>query len=481
MGTMKRKDLPMWAKTGHGKPVTRRDFLAHGIIPFAASALVPGALGLLSGLPINAMADQCAAGAANMATFITVNLSGGASLASNFVPRDMNGQLLPSYSKMGLGTMGNNLPIATEFGVPAFSGMYQGALISGMLTGIRASADASTLGGTAFVGVCIKSQDDSAGNSFDASGMVYRAGKVGSTLPNLGTGQTVTGIRQAAATVAPPPPLIVGSFNDIANSIGYTGALRNSLTTNQKISLTKLVASLSGSQVRKLASINSAAGVQDLVNCAGIKNPSLISAGANLVDPLTNGDGSAVSPIWNGFNASTAANNQDRVLGSMVYNALNGNAGTVSIDLGGYDYHDNTRTTGFNMDKQAGMVIGKILQTAKAMGKPVFVYVTSDGSVVSLETSTPDSPWASDRGTAGAALMFVYHPSGRPQTSGFQIGQFTTGQVVDESYVIGSNPELAAQAVFANYLQFNKSLGLFGSIVGRSALTDGVNGVVKLV
>jgi hypothetical protein len=316
----------------------------------------------------------------------------------------------------------------------------------------------------------------------DAAGMVFKAGCVGSYLPNLGTAQTVTGTFAAAATVTPPPPLIVGNFNDLANSIGFTAALKSALNTNQKVALTKLVRGLSNAQSRKLASINSAAQVQDLINCAGIRNSSLISVGANAIDPLQNADGAGIAPIWGDFTSSTAVSNQGRVFGTMIYNALSGKAGTVNLSLGGFDYHDGTRTTGYEMDQKAGQVIGRILQSAKVMGKPVFIYVHSDGSTGTANSAGLDSTFTSDRGIAGGAMIFAYHPSGRPATSGFQIGQYLSGQVVDESHVIGSNPEVAAQTVFANYLQFNKAIDLFDGVVGRSPISGtAMNGVLKIV
>ncbi|MES2964999.1 MAG: hypothetical protein V4760_14030, partial [Bdellovibrionota bacterium] len=44
----KRKDIPMWAMSGHAKPVTRREFLHAGLIPFAAYAVAPSLSVLLN-------------------------------------------------------------------------------------------------------------------------------------------------------------------------------------------------------------------------------------------------------------------------------------------------------------------------------------------------------------------------------------------------------------------------------------------------
>jgi hypothetical protein len=155
----------------------------------------------------------------------------------------------------------------------------------------------------------------------------------------------------------------------------------------------------------------------------------------------------------------------------MVYNALLGQSGTVNLQMGGFDYHNNTRNTGDQRDQAAGANIGRILDTARILGKKVFLYVTSDGSVVSDENAVPgQGTWTSDRGDAGLAMIFIYDPAGRPATSGYQIGNFTNGQVADPSTPVGASPDLAAQAVFANYLQLNKRMDLFDRIVPRGAL-----------
>lgn len=446
MGKFNLKPVPMWAKLGHGRPTTRREFLAAGIIPFAARALVPGALGLLAS-PLKAAAE-CAVVGAGTVPFVTLNMSGGAGLSSNYMPLDVGGQPLASYSKMGNGS-GANIPNRiTEFGNPHFSANSQ------FIVGVRSTASQAARDRTAFIAGCVQSRDDSAENAFDASGLVYKSGLVGAILPNMGTRGTPTGIGMKPATISPPPPLIVNSFTTVANSIGYTATLRNSLTTDQRNKVAKLASSLSGSQARKLASVNSAAHVQSLVECAGIKNVGLIANGASAIDPLADSQyGAAIGSLY-GINSGTAANNEQRVFSTMVYNALNGSAGTVNLDRGGYDYHDGSRTLGDRKDRETGEAIGRILEMAHIMQKPVFIYVTSDGAVASTDSASAGSNWVSDRGGAGMFFMLMYQPSGRPKTTAPQIGHYTSGQLADESTPIGSSPERAAHAALANYLKF---------------------------
>lgn len=475
MGKMTKKEMPMWAKTGHRKPTTRREFLAAGLIPFTANMLMPGLVGLLAS-PMRAFAAEpnCPDTAGVLPSFVTINLSGGAGLSGNFIPRDAGGQLLPSYTKIGGGTSGN-IQLAPDLAVgnqPGPFGANVGAngSTAGFLLGLRAGAP-TALANTSVVGVCVQSRDDAADNAFDASGMVYKAGLVGSMLPNMGTANTPTGIQQQAALVSPPTPLVVRSVNDIANSIGYTAALRN-LTADQRLKVARLVSSLSNSQAAKLNAMPATAQVQSLVQCAGIRNQELMSA--NGAPPLP----ATVAAAF----GNPAANNQQNVYANMVYNSLAGNGGVVNINLGGYDYHDGSRTTGDNMDTQAGTLVGRVLESAKAMNKKIFVYVTSDGATTSNDSNTPGAAWVSDRGTGGLAMFFLFDPAARPVTNGLQIGNYTAGQVANDGTFVGSEPAQAAQAVFANYMKFAGRMDLFEKVIPSSAPLSGavLNGVLRV-
>jgi hypothetical protein len=456
MGTMKKKEMPMWAKTGHQKPVTRREFLAAGLIPFAASVMLPSTLSLLAA-PAEAWAEgvACPLGSV-LPALVTINCYGGGAMGSNYIPRDKNMALLSKYDKMGFPTPLNEGDMVTQFGINRFH------KDCGFIAGLNATGGAinEALAKSSFVGMCVQSADDTMANKFDISGLAYRAGLVGSIVPNLGTVGvgTGTGIRQTPSTLAPPPPLIVGSFNDLANATGYTRALKDKLGNTEqgnklRQSLSKLVSNLSTSQTRRLASMNNAAQFKTLVDCATNKNISLIAAGASVMDPL--GDaayGASLGAIF-GVNSGTSLSNVNRVNLSMVYGALLGYTGSVNIELGGFDYHDGTRSTGDALDAKLGRLVGCILLSAHTMNKPVFIYVTSDGAVGSTPGQTA---WVADRGNAGLSYLIMYDPAGRRETGNAQVGHFNdgNGQAAEEGTPVGADPERAGQAAFANYCRF---------------------------
>jgi len=469
-----KKDIPLWAATGHSKPITRRDFLSAGLLPFAATMFVPNWLSLVLGQYANAADGANCPLPESMIPFVTLNLAGGAAMSSNYLPMNSSREPISSYSKMGLGN--NQVPIEREFGNVPFAGMDNGALLSKMLEGIRQQAVAATLAKTAFVAVPCDSQNDTASNKFDISGAVTKAGLIGTALPNLGQVNNRTGIRQEPALIAPPSPLIVNNYNALLTSIGYSASLGRNLNAAQRNQLAKLMSNLNSTQSRKLASIQGGAGVQTVLDCAGIKNMDTVQRGAGIVDPRQN---AAYAQVW-GINANTNVGNRELIFGSMVFNSLSGQAGVSNLELGGYDYHDNSRTTGDTKDREAGVVIGRILQSAAVLNRPVFIYVVSDGSVFSQDSQARNAGWAGDRGSNGVAYMLYFNPNGRPQTSDYQIGHFNNNQAADPSFITGANPENAAAAVFANWCKANNRMDLFERIAGRIFDSDQLNKVVKV-
>jgi len=98
------------------------------------------------------------------------------------------------------------------------------------------------------------------------------------------------------------------------------------------------------------------------------------------------------------------------------------------------------------------------------MGKKVFIYVTSDGSVVSADSNTAGSVWTSDRGDAGALYALGYDPAGRPGITANQLGSFVEGQAADANFLIGNSPETAAVSAFANYMSFAGKMDVFNKV-----------------
>lgn len=453
----------------HGRPMNRREMLASGVIPFAASVAMPNWMKMFANVGVAQAQDLVCSSASggDMPAFVQIKLNGGAAMSYNFLPTGRGGQLLSSYSRIGGGT-GANIPV-----VNAFSNNAMFYAQSGFYTGLSSVALPATLSKSVFVGLMVSSQDDSSMNAFGMTGLVQKLGMQGSILPSLGRAETITGIAAAPAIVAPAAPLRVNRYEDILGALGVEGALKD-MSPTQKVKLFETIKGLTEQQVAGLSGFSGGATLSRLMQCANITNTSLIGSSSNLnISPLSN---MGFSNLW-GINANTATTNQDFVFATMVYNAINGNAGPVSFDMGGYDYHNNPRATTDARDNAAGVVVGKTLQSFALMQKPGYIVVCSDGSVSSADSDTPGAMFTSDRGLNGCMYIIAYHPTrgisvAMDQSSSNtnqQIGYLTAGQDSDTTSVpTGNNPEKAAAAAFLNYVSFaGKPVSAFEAITQR--------------
>lgn len=457
----------------HAKPVTRRELLASGLISFSSSLVLPSFLTILARSG-HAQAEELickTVGGLDWAPFISLKLSGGAAMGANFLPLDKGEQLLPSYSKMGMGK-GSTLPVSYEF---ANKAPFYAA--SQMLAGMRTAAAATTLQKANFCGVCVRSQDDNSQNKFDITGLVINAGASGAIMNNLGRTGSVTGVNNGYAFVPPPAPLIVGSYDDIIGSLGVSGSLA-ALNTTQKSNLFKTVQNLSNAQVEQVKNMTGGTTLARLLGCANQDNTNLIANTSALnIDPLGN---QAFATNW-GITNNSSRSSQEFAFASMVWNVINKNASTANLEMGGFDYHNNTRTSGDDRDNDAGTVIGQILQSFAIMNTKGFLVVTSDGSVTSPDSDIPGGVWTSDRGTAGVAFLICYDPAGAHKVVNSQLGNFTTGQAVDDTFITGGSAELAAGAFFANYLAWQGRINLLENFLPRVfSLTD-LDKIIKIL
>lgn len=462
-------------KLYHGrKPMNRREFIASGAIPFVAYLTVPSFLSVFAKSGVAQAQDMCATATTKMIPIVTINLSGGAGLTRNWIPRTQGRELLPKYHKIGLGS-GSQLSGAIDYAFKNQATFFNG---SGILAGMRSSL-VPGLGNDAmmkahFLGLCQQSQNDSDSNKFDIQGLVAKAGMKGKILPNLGQFDNGIGVSNSSAYVMPPPPLIVNNVDNIANALGVGNRL-GTLNQTQKVNLFNTVMNLSTSQASRLTNMTGGSNLASLVGQATLDNSNLISNPSGLdLDPMTK---ASFAQVW-GLTANSAKNSADYVNASLVYNAINGNAGSIGIEMGGYDYHGSDLPTTNLMDNRAGVVIGKVLQSFHVMNSKGFIIVNSDGGVGvgagSSDTPGVDDPTA-DRGDAGAVFMIAYDPTDSTESTDSQLGHMKSdpdAEAADDTFLVGGAPEIGAAAVFANYLAFNGMVDKFSTIAETSRVFD---------
>jgi len=226
------KALEQYLKTGHGTPRSRREFLASGVLAFGGYIVAPSILQLVSANAQAQAAGNCVVNVtAGLVPFINVNLAGGAGLHSNTVPLTMQGAMLTSYDKIGLGAPAN-FSVIRDFGNVPFATTTAGASLSPFLDGIKS---VTTTTKTAWVNVMVRSQDDTSNNEMSIAGLVEKAGLKGTTLPNLGSTASRTGVGQLPAFNAPSQPLKVSNVNDIISAMTVDSAYNGMSTTQKKL------------------------------------------------------------------------------------------------------------------------------------------------------------------------------------------------------------------------------------------------------
>jgi hypothetical protein len=149
--------------------------------------------------------------------------------------------------------------------------------------------------------------------------------------------------------------------------------------------------------------------------------------------------------------------------------------------MGGFDYHTGERATGEIRDLRAGRCIGAALEYAARVGKPLMIYVFSDGSLSSngrIDDSVDGrgkGEWTGDNQQTAASLILVYSPTARPTLLNEaeipverrqQIGYYTGGgDVVTASSPVANNVNLLVQAVVLNYIALHEAAPNLASII----------------
>lgn len=448
----------------HAKPVTRRQFIAQGLMEASGFLMMPTVLDMVlrSG---SAYAD-CPAPVAGALPFMVIDCAGGAGLMHSFVPTNTSGDMLPSYSRMGLGTGSPNVDMS--LGAPLNAQSDQGndnstQAVNKIRDGFLNTTSAATRANLRITTICNQSNDDTDVNNLSPLQLIALAGlsgqyittPVGSRNNAAGTGANSIGPSGLAGA---PSALPVRSVNDVTNAVSIGGALAN-LSDTSKSNIAKAARNLSTLQTQKLSSMTFSQQFKELSDCGYAKNVEFTGDITGNVDPTQN---AAASAIYANANQGEA---------TIVYNVLQGNTGPGAIQIGGCDYHNDGRAATNSKDLEIGQTFGRMIELAAQLNKPLMVAIISDGAVDS-DQGSPE--FASDDGTKGMAVLALFDPTGAPSQIKTQLGGFTDGQSVDRSTPVGSLPAAVPYFITANWLNVQGRVADFGNsnIVRPSAEFD---------
>jgi hypothetical protein len=435
---------------------------------------------------------------AGLIPFICFDLSGGGNiLGSNVLVGGPGGQLdflsVAGYNKLGLpGTMVPNNSSSGSFIDPTFGLRYHSdsAHLRGMKSVVTSPTAMSNTTGTVIPAL---SQNDTSDNPHNPMYGIYQVGARGALLNLIGNDSSVSGGNSMApptmVNVAAQPTKIADSTDSqglvntgqLSTLLPSASDVTNVLESMKRISDAKygVVTAYSGSTPASVGTNNmngaalnaNALGSAGTQACAFTKSAYLLNKYPNpgAVDP--DDDPVIVGAANSIFNATEYQQNGDfQMTAAVMKLVIDGDAAAGTIQLGGFDYHDGTRATGEARDFDAGSCIGAVLQYAALKGKPVMIYVFSDGSLASdgtIDTSVggrDKGVWTADNQNVAATYWLIYNPAGKAVTAqsnvemSLQLGwDNPDGSQDTNASPAGNNVPNLVQIVVLNYMALHST------------------------
>jgi hypothetical protein len=472
----------------HPRPRTRREFLAQSFITGSATVIGPSLLGMLAAPRQaraalasdiqNLLAPCSITTGAGKIPFICFDLAGGGNIAgSNVLVGGPKGQLdflsVAGYSKLGLpGTMVPNPSTTGNFIDSSFGLRYHSD--SAHLRGMKARASAKAMAGTNGTVIPALSQNDTNTNPHNPMYAIYQYGARGGLLNLVGSDSSMSGGNSMAPptmVIAAAQPTKVSSPADTQGLVS-TGQLStllpNSADVTNVLESMKRISDAKYSQVQAYTdpTLNAAAlGPTGIQACSFTKAAYTVDTYSNPGSVDASQDPKVVGPSGIFSAAEFQSNSDYQKTASIMKLVIDGNAAAGTIEMSGFDYHTGDRSTGEARDLNLGNCIGACLEYAARVGKPVMIYVFSDGSLASsgmIDSSVGGrgkGVWTADNQSVAATYFLVYSPTGKPVPAqsnpelSLQIGSFNSdGSINTTSSPAGNNVPNLVQMVVLNYM-----------------------------
>ncbi len=501
----------------HALPKTRREFVSQGFMAGTASVFGSSIFSLFANpnsahaalsSDLEALKSSCgiAVQGAGKIPFICFDLAGGANIAgSNVLIGGRGGQKdmlsTAGYSKLGLPP--EMIPAATnadsitndfineELGLAFHSD-------SAFLRGILEKTSPATRANINGVVIPARSENDTGNNPHNPMYGIYKAGADGSLLSLVGSRSSDSGGNSMAPAdlidtrVRPTKidrPSDVTGLVDIGDLVGL-------LDQNDAVAVMESIQRISDKKMNQVnTQITTDDVIKDLVRCGYVKSADLADRFGNpsSLNPELDPDIVGANGVFstNDFNSD----GEFRKTASVMKLIINGYAGAGNITMGGFDYHTGERATGELRDLRAGRCMGACLEYAAKRGKPLMLYVFSDGSVASngmVDNSVNGrgkGVWTGDNQSTASAFYLVYNPGGKPTTIRNQLGYMRTDASVEtSSSPAANNVNLLVQTVILNYMALHGEQNLFAEEgffpqqgLGNSTLRDTMVGLGPIV
>ena len=440
--------------------LTRRAFLANGTLQFSAISFLPSLFGSFL------KAAHAEGDSPNWLPAVIIDLAGGMALPSQFLVGGKGGptDLLPSYGKLGWSQSEIQRRAFFEgFGLPLAS---EGAFLAGLNQVSSAEARARFRMGS----YCHKSETDVSTNLLSAFGFISRSGAQGEAVKRgLGVRNSASGGNSNAPGLEDRFRAIqiatVDELQKLTQATGIIGDLSPSLRN----SLLDRILKLSGEQARNLSQTDEGKRLSENVNRADNEVIQSLSKVVNL-DARRNANAARIF----GINQNTPAGNQSAIFASLVTATLTRQSGPAVLTLSGYDYHQGDAAAIAQKDREAGQVVGQVVELAHQLKQPVFIQIITDGGCSISPRHVGSRNWSSDSPVATMTINGFYDPNGAKEPVRHQVGYFTEGEGAETSTFVGNSPERVAALSFANYLALSNRLGEFSNFVSPDLVNSGL-------
>lgn len=479
------KLAPLLPKKDH-KLKTRRDFLGQGLVAGMSYSLAPSLYGLLKSNQVygqDAIKNCGTVDTSNSKTpVIIIDLAGGGNIAgSNIMVGGQGGQsdYLSNYERLGIADAripnGTNEAqrINSELGLKFHS---DSAMLDGILQTTSAQVRAKTDGAV----FCASSDNDTQNNPHNPIYWLNKAGATGSLVQTAGTKDSRSGGKSNVPSLSFDPTIAPIRIQRPEDCVGLVslGRIGDELGPEKAQSVLRTMERMSD---RKLASFSNKAlpdQVKEVVGCGF--DTSAFTDGQFAPDSLDARLDADIAAIYDNLN-----DGQQRRQASIAKMVLGGYIGAGTIEMGGYDYHNNDRNNTDGRDRNVGRAIGRILSLAAAKQSDVFIYIYSDGGISSNGNNIDnvngvDKPrFTSDDDDRAATVMLVYK-HGATQKSDIirsasngqlrrQLGYYNSNIAIQKSANVASNNvDNLARAVVANYLALHNEENRIDEVLGNN-------------
>ena len=395
--------------TGHGRPLTRREFLGRGLIAGTSTVFLPSLATVVSrtAKACEITEDNGLLGAGKI-PFIGIDMGGGANIAgSNVMVGKAGGQedfcSVDGYETLGLPSAisPQNVGVDRTFGIAMHP---NSALLRGMLDKTTA---ATRMNVNASI-IPARSENDTGNNPHNPVYGIAKAGANGEFVATIGTRNSDTGGRSTAPEYMITAELSPTRVSNRDQAISLSGGEADGFPSGRVAQAVAILNQL------KLGVINEAQATEELIQCGYDKSLATFNSPI-LPSDL---DPEADQNLLNIFPNGEISNDGDfRKAAATMKVVVNGYGGCGTMEFGGRDYHQDPRPETDGKDFKIGQIIGASLEYARLSNKPLMIYLFSDGAVVADRDNPEDDGngttkfrWRSDNSQRAASVMFVYSP-----------------------------------------------------------------------